>query len=182
MLAASLLFFVRLGTTPPPAVPHREGFGPWRLGMTREEVAAVAEYEPYTPVASTGGLETRNGLFAGQKATVSFIFGEKGLRLIQIWAYEGQSVDEAVSAFFRVYQHLESTCGELETELGLPEHASASQFHDAVEKALSEVPPRRPAKLQLAPLEKSPGAAVFATFMTQPQVRNVYVFLYYRAP
>lgn len=54
------------------------GFEPWRLGMTREEVLALSGTGPYTPVLSTGGLETSNARFQGKQVTASL-----GLCLLQ---------------------------------------------------------------------------------------------------
>src|SRR5262245_48527534 len=77
------------------------GFGPWRLGMSKAEVTAVTQSAPYKDVPSTGGLETASGSFEGRTVNVSFVFGETGLWKIQIWAYEGKDLDEAISAWRR---------------------------------------------------------------------------------
>jgi hypothetical protein len=60
------------------------GYDAWRFGMTTGEVAQVKELGPYSPVPATGGLETKNGKFLGEKTNISFIFGPHGLRRIQI--------------------------------------------------------------------------------------------------
>src|SRR6266567_6100179 len=130
MTTAALLLLTQLltptaGSSPSP-VP---GYGPWRLGMSKDQVKAISKFGPYSPVASTGGLETQNGFFAGQQTTISFVFGERGLRIIQIWAYEGKDLDQAVGAFYRVYHHLEESRGSVETPgLNVPEHADSTTF------------------------------------------------------
>ncbi|MEO8127860.1 MAG: hypothetical protein ABI822_12250 [Bryobacteraceae bacterium] len=52
--------------------------GPWKLGMTRDEVKAVKDNGPYKPVRLTGGIETANGIFDGERRNVAFVFGENG--------------------------------------------------------------------------------------------------------
>jgi hypothetical protein len=184
MLIATLILVAQVLTPstnhePPPVI----GYGPWRLGMSKEEVKAVSEFGPYSEVPSTGGVETTNGLFAERKANISFVFGERGLRIIQIWAYEGREVDEAVNAFFRVYRHLESTRGRVEIPgLQIPAHADGGTFSAAVCKVLASVPTGRAAKLQIGPVEKTAGAMTFSSLMSQPQLGYYYVFLYYRFP
>lgn len=69
-----------------------QGYGPWKFGMKPAEVEAVKEFGPYSPVQSTGGLETMNGEFLGQKTPVSFIFRPAGLHHIQIWGVLGPDV------------------------------------------------------------------------------------------
>jgi len=172
-----------LAPTPVPTAAPLLGYGPWHLGMSRDEVTAVSAFGPYSPVRVTGGLETRNGVFADQKTNISFAFGDRGLRMIQIWAYEGRDRKDAVAAFYRVYQHLEKAHGAVETDLrGVPVRADSVQFSEPVQRFLSAVPPGRAAKIQLSPVEKSPGIKIFSSLMTQPQLGYYYVFLYYVTP
>ncbi len=35
-----------------------DGFGPWHFGMSKDEVAGVAEFGSYKDVPATGGVET----------------------------------------------------------------------------------------------------------------------------
>jgi hypothetical protein len=81
------------------------GYDAWRFGMTTGEVAQVKELGPYSPVPATGGLETKNGRFLGEKTNISFIFGPHGLRRIQIWVYEGHDTEAAIKAFYSTYKH-----------------------------------------------------------------------------
>ena len=184
MIATTFLLLAQLLEPTASATPSTQlGFGAWRLGMSKEEVRAVSEFGPYSEVSSTGGLETRNGLFTGKKTTVSFVFGERGLRIIQVWAYEGQDFDQALNAFHRVYQHLEGSRGAVQVPgLKVPEHADSQTFGGILRRALSAVSPDTPFKVQMAPVSASPGINVFASFMKQPQIGYYYVFLYYRIP
>jgi hypothetical protein len=164
---------------PTPAEPT--GYGPWRLGMPQEEVKAVSEFGPYSSVAATGGLETRNGRFAGQKTTISFVFGEHGLRIIQIWAYEGRDLDQAIEAFYRVYHHLETSLGSVEIPgLKMSEHADRDNFAAILRPRLAAVPKNRAYKVQIAPISRFSAINVFSSLMRQPQLDYYYVFLYYR--
>ncbi len=93
------------------------GYGSWRLGMSKASVRSVVEFAPYKEVPSTGGLETPNGVFEGRKTNISFVFGAGGLQIIQIWAYEGQSLDAAVDVWYRVRQYLSRLYGAVEVPL-----------------------------------------------------------------
>lgn len=181
MIFPAIILLAQLATPSPAAAPA-VGYGPWRLGMSREQVAAIAEGAPYLRVSSTGGIETRNGSFAGRKTTISFVFGERGLRIIQVWAYEGMNTTEALAAFHRVYQHLEKTRGSVQVPgIFLPAHADADVFAGQVQNALASIPPDQPAKIQISPAAKSANVLVFSSLIRHPQL-GYYVFLYYRWP
>ena len=68
----------------------RAASGRLRFGMTREEVSRVTACEPYTNVASTGGLECPSYTFDGRTMNVSFIFNGNGLRRVQLRDDEGE--------------------------------------------------------------------------------------------
>lgn len=87
------------------------GVGPFRFGMTRDEVSRIRECEPYTPVAVTGGLECPHYRFDDREMNVSFLFGGDRLRRIQLWYYEGESGAEAREAIGRVVSFLQRTTG-----------------------------------------------------------------------
>lgn len=72
--------------------------GPWRLGMDPAKVQSFSKFGPYTPVDSTGGLETTNASFQGRKTEVSFAFDTSGLKTIKIWKYQGASSTAAQAA------------------------------------------------------------------------------------
>jgi ketosteroid isomerase-like protein len=85
----------------------RGGVGPYRFGMSREEVSRVAECQPYTAVRVTGGLECPHYSFEGHDMNVSFLFGNSGLNRVQLWYYEGDSSQEAREAVGRVIAFLQ---------------------------------------------------------------------------
>lgn len=141
-------------------------------------------YSPvkYAILALAFSGAARNGTFAGRKSPISFVFGERGLRIIQIWAYEGKDAGEAIAAFHRVYEHLEKTRGIVQVSgISIPAHADAKTFAGQVRPALSSVPADQPAKLQISPSVRSPDVTVFSSLIRHPQF-GYYVFLYYRRP
>ena len=158
------------------------GYGPWRLGMSKAAVRGIAEFAPYNDVPSTGGLEAPSAVFEGRRTNISFVFGEKGLQKIQIWAYEGQSRDSAIDSWYRVRQYLSRTHGAVEMP-GLPIGADASRedFVAVVNKALDAQPPSRVARMQMAPVTMPQGMSVFSSLFRQPQ-HGYFVFLYFQEP
>lgn len=173
------------------------GYGPWKFGMKPAEVEAVSQYGPYVPVQSTGGLETMNGDFGGQKTQISFMFRPAGLHHIQIWAYAGQSYDEALAAFHRTYRHLvdsfgpvASPAGEIASDLDV-QHLAAKlgpEFTEPRESLLPKI--KQTGSLQAHMLtyriepvsQPTAGTEIHVDFVRSPEVGIYFVFLYYRAP
>jgi hypothetical protein len=87
------------------------GVGPFRFGMTRDDVTRVRDCHPYSPVAITGGLECPHYRFDDREMNISLLFGGEGLRRIQLWYYEGESNVEAREAIGRVVGFLQRTTG-----------------------------------------------------------------------
>jgi hypothetical protein len=112
LLPASLTVWAQSQPDEHPFV-ERGGVGGFRFGMSRAEVRMVGDCQPYTFVARTGGLECPNYLFEGRKMNISFIFGDEGLRRIQLWFYEGESESEAREAVGRVIEYLERVAGDV---------------------------------------------------------------------
>lgn len=96
-------------TAPPPASC---AFGPWSLGMTRDEVRAFADAGPYTDVPETGGFETRNArAFGAGNANVSFVFGEAGLNYMMLFGYEGKDYKAAKAALLALFDEFQANYG-----------------------------------------------------------------------
>lgn len=175
-----------------------EGYGPWQLGMSPDQVRAVEEHGPYTPVQATGGLETANGDFLGEPANVSFVFGPSGLFHLQVWVYEGQDLDAAEDAFHRAYRWLSERFGALHLDgRPVPEgldreglaalvpesfwEEEASVDLDAVEPGDSlELGP--PERIHLHPRVPVDGAQVYASFLHSRQLGTYWVFVYVKTP
>jgi len=172
-LAVSLLVASETG-----AQDHR-GYGPWRLGMSRDAVRAVAAYGPYTD-GMTGGLETPNAIFEEQRTPVSFIFGQGSLTRIEIRAYEGQSRDAAIDAWYRVHQYLARVHGAVESgELQVPTTVSREDFTAAARDVLNDKPDGSIARLQFAPATRPQGVSVIASLLRDAQ-RGYSVVLSYQ--
>ena len=89
-------------------------FGPWRLGMSRDQVRSFTEYGPYERVGVTGGLEIHDADIDGKKGTVSFVFDEHGLSYIQVWYYEGSGYELAKKAVLEVFDLFTQRFGGVE--------------------------------------------------------------------
>jgi hypothetical protein len=172
------------------------GYGAWRFGMTPAEVSSVQESAPYLPVKMTGGLETANGRFLGEKTNVSFIFGARGLRRIQIWVYEGHDFGAAVKAFYATFKHLADfgalRLGDDASPAGLTLEAFQQRipasFSDQSRNVTMDQLQAKGSlqaqfeKLRLCPERPPAGGTVSSSFIHSPQLGVYYVFLYYDAP
>lgn len=153
-------------------------YGPWKLGMSRDELVAIAAHGPYTPVRVTGGIETANGVFDGEKRNVAFTFDSKGaVNKIQIWAYEGRSEAEAMAAWWRVYRYYTKTYGQVESPtLGTPLDVDEAALIERTRAAFASAPAQYSAKVQMAPQPMPAAAKVFASFGRAP-MGLYYVFV-----
>jgi hypothetical protein len=112
--------------------------GPWRLGMSREQVRSFAEYGPYEPVAVTGGLETHNALLSGERKNVSFVFDDQGVAYIQVWEYEGSDYESAKRAVLEVFDSFVASYGGAEIP-GIDVSGPSGLDRGAMEVVLSRV-------------------------------------------
>lgn len=112
--------------------------GPWRLGMSEEEVRAFSEYGPYTRVSATGGLETQNATFNEQKKGVSFVFDDSGLRYIQLWNYEGSDYESAKRAVLELFDLFSEQYGGAEV-VGVTADGQSALSRGAMEAVLARV-------------------------------------------
>ncbi|MGH9437975.1 MAG: hypothetical protein ACRD22_08775 [Terriglobia bacterium] len=90
--------------------------GPWRLGMVPAKVQSFGKFGPYTPIEPTGGLETVNASFQGQKTKVSFAFDASGLKTIKIWKYQGASSTAAQAAVIDLFHLFSAKYGGAKVE------------------------------------------------------------------
>jgi len=197
LCAALLVLFGWLA--PLHAAQRIEGYGPWRFGMKPAEVQAVEAHGPYTPVHSTGGLETKNGPFAGETRNVSFVFTPAGLSHIQVWAYQGNDFEQAAKELHGVYRYLVETFGpvhndgepwpaDLELEAfksRIPQDyrqgaAAPGTFIEALQSQGSTQ--LQMLKLHLHPQQPIEGAEVYGSLIYAPKLPGYWVFLYYKLP
>jgi len=85
--------------------------GPWRLGMSKDQVMAFARYQPYATVAAKHGLETPNGTFLGETRRLTFLFDDGGLSYIQVAEYEGDDFEAAGDGALRIFDYFEKNLG-----------------------------------------------------------------------
>ena len=157
-----------------------EGFGPWRFGMSKADVTAITKFGPYSDVRSTGGVETWNAVWNGQKTNTSFVFSGGALVKIQIWVYEGKDEEKALDAWVSVAASLQKDFGDVDLN-GTPApsgEGSAKTIRSFMKKALAESARDSVVKVQMGPRTMPPGAVVFSSFFRHPQ-HGFYVFLYY---
>ena len=175
-----------------------DGFGPWNFGMTPEQVADVEGHGPYVPVRTTGGLETFHGEFEGRETHTSFVFSDRGLYQVQIWAFSGKGAGEAIRAFHDVYTHLSNRFGDLRFEDGslVPSGLSLDELDARIpaafrtgdsESQLGELQERgsiqaQTVKLHLHPVDGSLTADVYGSLLHSPQLGLYWVFVYYKSP
>jgi hypothetical protein len=191
---ACLLIFLLPATA---GATEVQGYGPWKFGMKPAEVEAVQEFGPYTPVQATGGLETRNGDFLGQKTPISFVFRPAGLHHIQIWVYTGESYGEALAALHRTYRYLADNYGSLTSTGGpIPSDLDVQQlmgklgpeFSEPKESLLPKIEQLKSFQAHMISYRiepvalPTPGRDVHADLIRSPEIGIYYVFLYYRAP
>lgn len=134
----------------------RSGVGPYRFGMTLDEVSRVRDCEPYARVAITGGLECPHYRFDGREMNISFLFAAERLRRIQLWFYEGETTDEAREAVARLLTFLQRTTGGA-TITGRPDVPVTAE---GIMAALRNAP--SPLGRQIVPVEIS-GSSVGST-------------------
>jgi hypothetical protein len=157
--------------------------GPWRFGMTKAEVTVFEKFGPYKDVRATGGTETFNAVFDGKKANISFAFDDKGLKRIQVWAYEGRSKEDAGKAWASLYSYMEKTYGPVE----LPQIKVGPESEPPTPDALSIAATMHVTtlgKVQMAPKKMPAGARVFSSFASR-EIQGApyfYLFLYLDRP
>jgi hypothetical protein len=144
--------------------------------MTPDEVRAVPGCGPYKPVARTGGLECPNFEFEGIRMNVSFTFGEDGLRVIQLWLYEGTNRTRAVQVTERLLEHLSDRFGALASVFSPPnEPVRAESLVAAAEAPIGA----RPGRADVCPVVMPENRQIQGTVGHAASLRVYYVFLFY---
>ena len=111
--------------------------GPWRLGMSKDQVMAFARYQPYATVAAKHGLETPNGTFLGETRKLTFMFDDGGLSYIQVTEYEGDNFEAAGNGVLRIFDYFEKNLGGATIDgVDLKEGNAATRLDHSVLKLL----------------------------------------------
>jgi ketosteroid isomerase-like protein len=139
---------------------ERGGVGPFRFGMTREEVSSVTDCEPYTAVRVTGGLECPHYRFDGREMNISFLFTGDRLSRIQLWYYEGASNEEAREAVGRVLDFLERTTGAVTVQSMPNQQVTASSVMSTIERTVPK--PGQLVQLEICARARTPSEVWFS--------------------
>jgi hypothetical protein len=105
------VFLALLLAVGPAFAQEDAGIGPWRPGMSKEQVVAFADLGPYRDVPATGGVVAEGAKFAGHKVSTGFVFGDAGVRSIEVLVYEGKDWSRAKDAALEVYDHFAKSYG-----------------------------------------------------------------------
>ena len=182
-LSAAFLFAIALCLSP---FCIAGGLGPWKFGMSKSEVTAVAEFAPYKSFAN-GDLETREYPLESQKENVQFFFDDKGLlRRIGVYRYEGPVQMDAVQAWRRTYEFLKREYGGVNSAVpqpgsdGKPLPENPSLVFSMSSLILAELH----GKVQMAPAKQPEDVAIFSSFIRATQLgrKSYLVILYFDRP
>jgi len=91
-----------------------QDIGPWKFGMSADEIRCFAEFAPYEAF-SNGDLETYEGVFAGAKRNVQFYLKDGKLRRLAIRMYEGYDIEQATTAWQGTYAAISAQFGTIDT-------------------------------------------------------------------
>ena len=170
--------------------------GPWKLGMTREEVGKQVEYGPYVPVKSTGGLETFNAVLDGKKENVSFAFGaDDKVEYMQWFKYEGGDFPAAKAAALDIFRLFDSRYGGAAIHgvaVNGEERLNEGAFNAFIERTLGTSPElgekaRADSNAMLVtfdmrPLKQPPNCRLHSQLVYYSRFKVFYVFLFVDRP
>ena len=171
VLAALLVAFV--GQT---SAADTLGYGPWRFGMTRDEVRSFHAHGPYYTFRNND-LGTQGGDFEGDRVPVSFGFRGDRLWKILIMLYQDGNYESAVAALARAFRHIERTFGATEVPALGP---GPRPLNDAINMAatLRSAPT---GKVQIGAVPMPKEIVVYSSLFKRADGQYV-VFLYYEEP
>ncbi|WP_131721643.1 hypothetical protein [Xanthomonas sp. NCPPB 1128] len=132
------------------------GFGPWRFGMSAEEIRAVESNGPYREF-SNGDLETYNADFGGTRQNAQFYLKEGHLWRVALRVYEGTDLSKATRVWAQTHTTLKTLHGPLET----PDLSGETLEALA---ASAEAVVAHGGKAQMAPVSQPVGTFVFSSF------------------
>jgi len=107
-IPAFALAFMLMGVTAPAMAGESDSpadcrIGPWQLGMTREQVASIADSGPYRTDTSDANAEYANALLDGHEAHVRLAFENNKLASVEASKYEGSDLSAAKIAALEVF-------------------------------------------------------------------------------
>ncbi len=167
------------------------GLGPWRIGMSKEQVVAFTDLGPYENVAATGGVATEKARFSGHKVKASFVFGDAGLDSIQVISYEGKEWSRAKDVAMEVFDHFAAKYGGANVK-DISDNISHKELDTILERTLStaEEMNKRYSKngsgmtmtFDMVPLRQPAESRLHCQWVYVGKTNTYYVYLYQDRP
>lgn len=155
----SLASIAFLGVLVTASATAASGLGPWKFGMSRDEVKAISQFGPYKSF-SNGDLEIHAYEFDRQKRNVQFFFDGRGLNRIEINYYEDREPAQATAAFRDVCEYYRREYGQVEAKFfNEPQNADCMTIAEA---ATAQV--EKTGKVQIAPPHSSSDLRSFSSY------------------
>ena len=148
------------------------GVGPYRFGMTKQQVLAVRECASYRDVPGRSQLECPNFPFAGRPRDTFLIFRPEGLSSVQIWFYEGKDRGQAEAAMDDLFTYMRKEYGGKE----LKGPSATSTRKELLRRLDQQTPSQGFTRVQWRPKKQPDGAQVFASVFRHVR-RGYYIFL-----
>lgn len=146
------------------------GLGPWKFGMSKDEVKAISQFGPYKSFRN-GDLEIQAYEFDRRQRNVQFYFDERGLNRIEINYYEDREPAQATAAFRDVCEYYRREYGQVEARF--IEHSQETDCMKIAEAATAQVD--KTGKAQIAPLGPSGDLRTFSSY----RINNVMGIKFY---
>ncbi len=162
-LFKSLLLLIALV----PSFASATGYGPWSFGMTKADVRAIAEANPYYEFRN-GDIGSQNGTFEGERAPISFYFQGERLVRVMVVAYAGTDYEKAKRAWLKAHAHIQQNFGGTE----VPSKGKGPSDAKAAAEALDESGLRTGAnaKIQMGATPMPKDRTVWSTVNIVPNV------------
>lgn len=146
------------------------GLGPWKFGMSKDEVKAISQFGPYKSFRN-GDLEIQAYEFDRRQRNVQFYFDERGLNRIEINYYEDREPAQATAAFRDVCEYYRREYGQVEARF--IEHSQETDCTKIAEAATAQVD--KTGKAQIAPRGPSGDLRTFSSY----RINNVMGIKFY---
>src|SRR5262245_2809192 len=176
MRIATVLAALLVALVSQASAADKVGYGPWRFGMTRDEVRSSQAHGPYYTFRNNDH-GTQGGDFEGYRVPISFGFRDDRLWKILILLYQDGDYESAVAALERAFRHIERTFGATEVPaLGLGPRSLSDAINMA--SSLREAPT---GKVQIGAVPMPKEVVVYSSLFKQAD-GQYWVFLYYEEP
>lgn len=148
------------------------GMGPWRFGMSRDEVRQQSLFGPYYSFQNAD-IGTEGGLFAGERRPLSFYFEKDRLDRMMLIVYLGKDPQLAQQAWAQCQAHLQSRFGGAEGDLA-PALRRSSLFKGPAPALRMRASPMPPQREVLASAQRTDDGRVMVSLVyAQPRLPTV---------